>query len=147
VIENMTTLGDLGDVSTEALLARIAELEEAQHKSQVEARLAAFSEDWQEQPALMKVIREIMLSDDGGPALLLSEDGSDEPQKLTASDIVERIMAVVPKPTVKLSEQGTRMLSEDKHPADRDDKGTVQERADEARRKMGLDMKRLPRAD
>jgi hypothetical protein len=145
----MTSLGDLSELSKEDLLARIAELEEVQHKSQVDGRIAQFSEDWKEHPALLKVIREIMLSDDGGPALLLSEEGSDsdEPEKLTATDIVERLMAVVPKPSVKLSEQGQQMLGEEVHPADRDDKGTVQERADAARKAMGLDPKRLPRAD
>lgn len=131
----------------EALMARIAELEEAQHRSQVESRISALSEDWGEYPALMKVAKEIMLADDGGPALLLSEEGSDEAQKLTATDIVEKLMAAMPKSSVKLSEQGTRMLSEDKHPADRDDKGTVEERAARARAEMGLDIKKLPRAD
>jgi hypothetical protein len=135
------------EVSTEALLARIAELEEAQHKAQVESRIAAFSEDWKDHPALLKCIQEIMLSDDGGPALLLSEEGSDDTQKLTASDIVERVMAAVPKPSIQLSEQVVKPMMDDPHPATHGDQLSVEERAAAARKAMGLDNKRLPRVD
>lgn len=93
-----------------------------------------------EHPGLLKEIRNIMLSDDGQPALMLSEDGSGKAESLTASDIVERIIAAMPKKDdrIALSEQAFNAEpgSHDGRPGDGDK--TVDERTAEAFNALGI---------
>lgn len=65
----------------------------------------------------LKKTREILLSDEGDTALLLSEEGSDTPRPVTASQVVKELLASLPvddegKITVQLSEQATDPLDQ-----------------------------------
>lgn len=91
-----------------AKLARLEELEAKVRETQVEARVAEFSEAGLGQyPGFLKAVRELMLADDGGPAaVLLSEDGG-ERTGITVTEIVERLVDGLPR-----DEEGKFKLSE-----------------------------------
>lgn len=146
---------DVGNSTTELTLSeaqdRMRQLEEenrtlreAQKKEAVEQRVKEFGElGLSEHPGLLKEIRDIMLSDDGGPALMLSEEGKTGSQELTATQIVERIIEAFPKKDGKiaLSEQAFTPApgSDDgRPPADASGEKSVQEKTNEALAELGL---------
>lgn len=90
-------------------------------------------------PGFMGVVEEIMLADAGVNTLNLSEDQDG----ITASDVVERLIAALPKKDDKivLSEQAT-LLENDVKPADVEKPKTVEERAAVAREFLGLNQKK-----
>lgn len=92
------------ELTQEQLLARIAELETRDRERSVGEKITALSQDFGDAPAFLKTIEDIMLSDDGGTALLLSDEETGQPRGVTATELVERILEALPKP-VKLSEQ------------------------------------------
>lgn len=122
--------GDVVGDSTELSLSEVQEqnrqlaeensqLKEKGRREGVEKRIKEIGElGLSEHPGLLKEIRSVMLSDDGKPALLLSEDGSGKnEQQQTASDIVERIVKAMP------TKDGRIMLGEQafSHTTDSDD--------------------------
>ena len=100
-LEELT--GRLG-LSIEEIEDRITRSEEMERKLQVRD-VNDRAKAWVGEgvpPAVVETAKAIMLDDDGGPALLLSQEEG-EPERLTASDIVERIVAKVPR--LKLSSE------------------------------------------
>lgn len=76
-------------------LERYDEMERRLHESDVDRTTEKWSRDGVP-PAVIEEAKQVMLADDGGAALLLSQEGGEE-SKLTVSDVVERIVAKVPK--------------------------------------------------
>ncbi len=80
-------------------------------RDEVIDKVTSLSEDWGDHPNFLGTVRDILLSDDGGTALLLSEYDdagaatSSDPKKMTATEIVDRLIGAMPKPQVHLSEQ------------------------------------------
>lgn len=110
-------------------LRRYDDLEERMHVREVTDEIAAMQHDGVP-PSVCKVAEEVMLADDGGMALLLSEDGT-EPAAITASDIVRRVVAAVPR--VSLSERVTDRDTKGARPLpDAGEELTLEERADDA---------------
>ncbi len=111
-------------------------------KSEVDSRIAELKEMGLEQhPGLLKVIQEIYLSDDGGTALLLSQEGEDEKKKFSASQIVDRLLDALPKKDEKiaLSTQVVEPDKDKKPPVDTDDELPLEERLEGARKFLGLE--------
>lgn len=123
-------------------LQRLGELERKNRITEVDERIKS----WQtgalkEQPALLKKARDIMLSDDGHTALLLSEHNEngestqEKGAKRTATEIVEDLMeAFDAKPAVNLSEQHA-FRPNDTRPGE---EKPVKERADKALAELGM---------
>jgi membrane-associated HD superfamily phosphohydrolase len=77
--------------------------------SKVETRISELKDMGLEAfPGFLKAAREVYLSDDGGTAILLSEEGNTSKTSLTASQIADRFIEALPKNDegkVNLSEQ------------------------------------------
>lgn len=89
---DLSTLG----LSEDELKARLSRLDALEAKDR-EREVADRCKTWQEEgkaPALVSEARAIMMSDKGGTVLHLSENGKEE--ELTATDIVERLIAATP---------------------------------------------------
>lgn len=96
-----TFLSELGlsEEVAKSMLQEYANLKKDQRKNRVEEQ----GRKWQSEgktPALITAAESILLADEGATVLNLSENGTEV--SLTASDIVERLMAAAP--TVNLSE-------------------------------------------
>ena len=131
--ETTSVLEDELGLSAEEIrdrLQRYDDLEERMHIREVEDVTRA----WQEAgvpPAVCVAAKQLMLADDGGPALLLSEEGKDEPSRLTATEIVKRVVETVPK--LDLHDRVTRESTAGERPDDDTDKElSLEERADDA---------------
>lgn len=62
----------------------------------------------EEQPGLLKFIRRVKLSDDGEPAaVLLADDENKKEESITASDVIDKFIALLPK-----NQEGKLQLSE-----------------------------------
>ena len=91
-------------------------------------------------PGLLAEVRNVMLSDDGGAALLLSEekDGETAASKLTVTDVVERFIGALPTEDGKivLSEQASTLSPEkedEQRPPANEDTKSEEDRAKDAR--------------
>ena len=90
-----------------AKLARLAELEQRDREHSVEKRIEDLKAlGLSEFPGFLKTVRSLLLADQGGTALSLSEDGG-EAKSLTVSDIVNQLVDALPTEDgrIKLSEQ------------------------------------------
>ena len=101
--------------------------------------------DWQDAglgvvPGFLKTARQIMLSDDGNvAALLLSDDGSDQKEKVTATDIVTRLVNSLPKTEegkIELSAQLDLGTGDHERPSE-DNVVPFEDRLKEARQALG----------
>ena len=122
-----------------------AQLKRDQRNATVESRVAELSEaGLDKHPGLLKELRNIMLSDDGQPALMLSEDGKGQnAQAQTATEIVERIVSALPTKDGKIALSEQAFATEPhgdngRPPADASGEKSVEEQADEAARELGL---------
>lgn len=94
-------------------------------------------------PAVVEEAKLMKLADDGGPALLLSEtvDGKKHEEKLSASEIVDRIVSKVPR--IKEDAEGvatvvTHLSEGEKPDEDTGKELSLEERAAAARKELGL---------
>jgi len=107
----------------------------------IEDKLAEYATKFGGQPALMKVVRDVLLSDDGGTALLLSEEGAgQEVERLSATEIVDRVLETLEAPRVDLSEDPMHKFvpGDEKHPVDRDKTPSLDDRVSSARDYLGV---------
>lgn len=88
----------------------------------------------------LRVVRERMLADDGEPALVLSENGRQRGE--TATEIIDAVIGALPlkdgKLAVQLSEQHFEGSSGVRPKDNGNDERTPQEKADEFRKKAGI---------
>lgn len=121
---------------------RATELEAERRRDEVEDKIAEYAARFGGQPALMKTVRDILLSDDGGPALLLSEDGvGEDVEKLTATDVVDRILSTLEAPKLDLSEDPMhrRVPGDNDAPQDRELKDdSLETKVQAAREYLGV---------
>jgi hypothetical protein len=142
---NLSELPDEVRAAVEALQTKNRELERTTRSAKVEERVNQMGEELglSEAPGFLKVVRQIMLSDDGEvAALLLADDGKTVESKATATDIVEKLVNALPKSEetgkILLSAQVDLAAGEEIHekPAKTDDK-PLDERLKEAREALG----------
>lgn len=116
--------------------------EQRARKADVEKRIVELSEQGLEAfPGFLAEARRIMLSDDGGPAvLLLSEEEGKEATEATATEIVENLIGALPKTEddrFDLSEQA--LVSEDTgKPDEGSDEKPLEERVTAAQDFLGV---------
>jgi hypothetical protein len=147
---------NVGDSTTELTLSEMQdrmaqiekenrELKEADRRKTVESRVKEIGEmGLSEHPGLLKEIRNIMLSDDGQPALMLSEEGrGEDAQELTATAVVERVIQAMPTKDgrIALSEQAFSPTQEagGRPPEDASGEKPVDVRTEEVLRELGLE--------
>lgn len=135
---------ELSDETRAALsdiLNENAELKARTRKSEVDARIDELKElGLNERPSALKLYREVMLSDDSGPAVvLLSEDGK-EKEKLTATSILDRFIEAIKgsDDKVVLSDQALVTGDDTKPPADAGNEASLEDRVAKAKAELGL---------
>lgn len=113
VEDNMTTivedtntdtfLSELGlsEDEVKARLSRYEELEKANKQARIDEQVRKWQDDEKKSPAVVAAAKEILMADEGAVILNLSDDGKNE--SLTASDIVNRLVAASPE--LNLSEE------------------------------------------
>lgn len=82
-------------------------------------------------PAVVVRAAEIMLADNGDTVLELSQEGSDDPRRLTATDIVLSILEAVPDDQLNLARTQGSIGGGSRKPAEDEDTRTVDEKAEE----------------
>ena len=97
-----------------------------------------------ERPGFLKFYRQVMLSDDGGPATILLSDNGQEKERLTAQEILDRAIESLKGSDEKvvLSDQHLASGNDNAPPADAEgEKKSVEERVAETKAELGLDRK------
>lgn len=144
---NLSELSDEARAAVEALVNKNTELEtenrdlsRTSRQAQVENKVKELGElGLSEWPGFLKTVRQILLSDDGATAaLLLSDDGKTE-EKVTATEIVEKLIAAMPKSEEgKLELSGQASLGNGDHtPPAEDNVIPFEDRYKEARQALG----------
>lgn len=140
---------DLSDELKTALKARetqlaqreqeLAELRKTARATEIESRVSELKTLGLEQhPGLLKYVKEVYESDDGGSALNLSQDGKTEAK--TASEILDGFIALLPTKDDKIALSAQVAESDkDEKPAENTDKElSLEDRAKQAREFLGL---------
>lgn len=93
-----------------------------------------------ERPGFLKFYRSIMLSDDGGPAVVLLSDNGTEKERLTALDVLDRaVEALKVEDKIVLSDQALASGNDNPPPANADDENKpLEERVEAAKAALGL---------
>jgi hypothetical protein len=144
---NLSELSDEARAAVEALVNKNTELESTNRdlsrtsrEATAEKRVQELGElGLSEWPGFLKTVRQILLSDDGATAaLLLSDDGKTE-EKVTATEIVEKLVAAMPKSEEgKLELSGQASLGNGDHTKpDEDNVIPFEDRLKEARQALG----------
>lgn len=110
---------------TRAVLADVlkenADLKSRNRVAEVDQRIEQLKElGLNERPSALKLYRDVMLSDDGGPAVILLSDEGEEKKQLSAVEILDQFIVAIKgsDEKVALSEQALVTGDDDKPPAD-----------------------------
>jgi hypothetical protein len=121
------------------LRTEIETLRRDNRSRKVDDRVAELKEiGFDSQPALLAYVRQVLLSDDEGTALLLSEDGEagKKDSKLSAAEVVNGFIDRLPKTDGKINfgEQATNVLGDERPATDATNENkSAKEKADAAR--------------
>lgn len=138
---NLSELPDDARAEVEALQEENRKLERTARKGEVEEKVNKWGDELglSAMPGFLKQVRQILLSDDGNTAaLLLSDDGKSE-EKVTATDIVTRLIESLPKTEagkIELAAQVDLGAGDHERPAETDNK-PFEDRLKEARQALG----------
>ncbi len=120
----------------------LAKLRAEARKSEVESRIAELKELGLEQhPGLLKVLKNIYMSDDGEVALLLSEEGNSSKSRVTASQIADSIVDALPKEGEKIAlsaQAPTKEEADVKPPVDANEEIKLEDRVKATREFLNL---------
>lgn len=103
------------------VLSENADLKARSRVAEVDARIDELKElGLKERPSALKLYRDVMLSDDGGPAVILLSDEGKEKKQLSAVEILDQFIEAVKGSDEKvvLSDQALVTGDDDKPPAD-----------------------------
>jgi hypothetical protein len=132
-------LSDEAKAEVDRILAENAELRKVQREASVDTYVNELKEmGFDQVPGFLKEVRQIMLSDDGGPALNLSED--EGVVSLTATDIVKRMVKALPTKDgqVQLAEQAIEVEGAEKPPLDASEELPQEEKTTKAADFLGI---------
>lgn len=128
---------------TEQLRSENRDLRLSDQEADLKSNLEKIEKMGFDSPGTKKYVESVFMSDDGGPAIELSEkteSGSrTQPVKRTATEVLKGFIDSIPlddKGRVTLSQQAQRLPDDDKPPSDNpegggeDDKRTTKEKAD-----------------
>ena len=135
---------ELSDETRAALsdvLKENAELKARQREASVDKRIDELKElGLNERPSALKLYRDVMLSDDGGPAVILLSDEGQEKKQLSAVEILDQFIVAIKgsDEKVALSDQALVTGDDDKPPADASAELSVEDRVAKAKAELGI---------
>lgn len=133
-------LSDEQRAAFQSILDENATLSASARESDAEKRISELEEmGLKERPGFLKLYREVMLSDDGGAAVVLLSDGEDK-EKLTAIEILDRALDALKtdEGQVALSDQALVSGNDNPPPADASEELALDERVLEVKKALGL---------
>ena len=125
----------------QSILEENAQLSAKTREADADARISELEEmGLKERPGFLKLYREVMLSDDGGPAVVVFSDGSEEKEKLTAVEILDRALDALKddEGQVALSDQALVSGNDNPPPADASEELALDDRVSEVKKALGL---------
>jgi hypothetical protein len=134
-------LSDEARAQIQSILTENEDLKKKNREAAVNERVSELEElGLKERPGALKLYRQVMLSDDGGPAVILFSDSDDEDKKerLTAVDVLDRFIdALKADGEVVFSDQHFASGNDKKPPLDAaGEKKPLEERVEEARQAL-----------
>lgn len=139
-------LSDEQRSALESVLNENQDLRKKNREKEADARIVELSDPEGEyklgdKPGFLKLYRQIMLSDDGGPAMVLLSDDGDEKERLTGTEILDRALdALKGESGVELSDQHLDTGNNKKPPKDASkEKQSLEERVAAAKADLGID--------
>jgi len=133
-------LSDEQRAAFQSILEENATLSASARESDAEKRISELEEmGLKERPGFLKLYREVMLSDDGGAAVVLLSDGEDK-EKLTAIEILDRALDALKTDDgqVALSDQALVSGNDNPPPADASEELALDDRVSEVKKALGL---------
>ena len=133
-------LSDEQRAAFQSILDENATLSASARESDAEKRISELEEmGLKERPGFLKLYREVMLSDDGGAAVVLLSDGEDK-EKLTAIEILDRALDALKTDDgqVALSDQALVSGNDNPPPADASEELALDDRVSEVKKALGL---------
>lgn len=133
-------LSDEQRAAFQSILDENATLSASARESDAEKRVSELEEmGLKERPGFLKLYREVMLSDDGGAAVVLLSDGQDK-EKLTAIEILDRALDALKtdEGQVALSDQALVSGNDNPPPADASEELALDDRVAEVKKALGL---------
>lgn len=134
-------LSDEQRAAFQSILEENAQLSAKTREADADARISELEEmGLKERPGFLKLYREVMLSDDGGPAVVVFSDGSEEKEKLTAVEILDRALDALKddEGKVALSDQALVSGNDTPPPADASEELALDDRVSEVKKALGL---------
>jgi hypothetical protein len=134
-------LSDEQRAAFQSILDENAVLSASAREADAEKRISELEEmGLKERPGFLKLYREVMLSDDGGPAVVVLSDDSEEKVKLTAIEILDRALDALKtdEGQVALSDQALVSGNDNPPPADASEELALDERVSEVKKALGL---------
>lgn len=133
-------LSDEQRAAFQSILNDNAELSAKTRESDADVRISELEEmGLKEKPGFLKLYREVMLSDDGGAAVVLLSEGQ-ENEKLTALEILDRALDALKddEGSVSLSDQALVSGNDNPPPADASEELALDDRVAEVKLALGL---------
>ena len=133
-------LSDEQRAAFQSILNDNAELSAKTRESDADVRISELEEmGLKEKPGFLKLYREVMLSDDGGAAVVLLSEGQ-ENEKLTALEILDRALDALKddEGSVSLSDQALVSGNDNPPPADPSEELALDDRVAEVKMALGL---------
>jgi hypothetical protein len=133
-------LSDEQRAAFQSILDENATLSASARESDAEKRISELEEmGLKERPGFLKLYREVMLSDDGGAAVVLLSDGEDK-EKLTAIEILDRALDALKTDDgqVALSDQALVSGNDNPPPADASEELALDDRVAGVKMALGL---------
>lgn len=134
-------LSDEQRAAFQSILEENAQLAAKTREADADARISELEEmGLKERPGFLKLYREVMLSDDGGPAVVVFSDGSEDKEKLTAVEILDRALDALKddEGKVALSDQALVSGNDTPPPTDASEELELDERVSEVKKALGL---------
>ena len=125
----------------QSILEENAQLSAKTREADADVRISELEEmGLKDRPGFLKLYREVMLSDDGGPAVVVFSDGSEEKEKLTAIEILDRALDALKddEGQVALSDQALVSGNDNPPPADASEELALDDRVSEVKKALGL---------
>ena len=134
-------LSDETKAALSAILNENADLKARTREQDVDRRIDELKElGLNERPSALKLYREVMLSDDSGPAVVVLSDDGKEKEKLSATEILDRFIEAIKgsDEKVSLSDQALVTGDDDKPPADASKEKPLDERLSAMKAELGI---------
>jgi hypothetical protein len=134
-------LSDETRAALQDVLNENADLQRKARERDVEKRIDELKElGLNERPSALKLYRSVMLSDDGGPAIVLLSDDGKEKEQISALEILDRFIEGVKGSDEKvvLSDQALVTGDDEKPPADASGEAPVEERVAKMKAELGI---------